>query len=138
MNGLVVASILLTLSMSLALASRHMIRQESEVAEAVPHVRQHIPDGAMIFARKPHLAFYTAATPRMLPDLGTLTDLRSYLQSETTDEGPIYVFYGRDERNRREQYMQLADPNTRLDWLVEVVRSPRPGDWVLFRYDEAS
>ena len=121
-------------AVGVAVAKTYLYTHENtrELAEAVPVARQEVGEGATILARKPHLGFYTGAASLTLPNLDDLAGLRDYVQSHPTP-GPLYVFYGEEERARRPQYAELAEGPPPA-WLHAVARSRQPGAWVLFRY----
>jgi 4-amino-4-deoxy-L-arabinose transferase-like glycosyltransferase len=102
---------------------------EDELSELIPLARRTIAPGAVVFASKPNLAFYTGARHRFLPELPGVTELREYAVPGSKAE--VYIFYGDSERERHPQYATLADAPP--SWLQVVARSARRGNWVLLR-----
>jgi 4-amino-4-deoxy-L-arabinose transferase-like glycosyltransferase len=114
-------------------AQRSIHGEGAELAEVVPLVATKIPPGSTVIARKPHLAFYTGAGWIYLPDLAGLAELREFLRRQQFTQ-PAYLFYGREERHHRPQYLMLQSTATAPDELELVAQSPEPGNWGLYCY----
>jgi hypothetical protein len=114
-------------------AQRSIHGEGDELAEVVPAVATKIPPGSTVIARKPHLAFYTGSGWIYLPDLAGMAELREFLRRQQFTQ-PAYLFYGREERRYRPQYLMLQSTAAAPDELEPVAQSPEPGSWVLYCY----
>jgi 4-amino-4-deoxy-L-arabinose transferase-like glycosyltransferase len=104
---------------------------EEELSEAVPLARQRIGPGATVLASRSHVAFYSGASPQLLPRLAGLAELQEYAQARDRRRA-LYIFYGVIERSTRPQYAALA-AGAPPPWLEVAARSRKPGGWVLLR-----
>lgn len=134
---LVASSIVLMFLLASGLAvAKAYITNRGEVAElkdVVPVALQEVEKGSIIVAVKSHLSHYTGAEDIFLPNLESLDKLRVFVEQQMT-EGPLYLFYGMIERQRRPQYLALQRAEDAPEWLEAVVWSIPPGKWVLYRY----
>lgn len=98
-----------------------------------------LPTAEVVFAYKPHLAFYLEARDgRTLPrsaDVDALMgDLRAVPHEGT---GAAYLFFGTTERRARPQLMSLADAAGPVpDGLTRVAQGDERGGWVLYRIED--
>ncbi len=105
----------------------------AEIQEIVPIALREVEQGATILVRKPHLPYYANAEPVTLPNLKSLDELHAFVKGRAA-EAPVYLFYGKVERQSRPQYLVLVNPQSAPQWLKPVAWGKRPGSWVLYRY----
>ncbi|NEQ77676.1 MAG: hypothetical protein F6K23_34480 [Okeania sp. SIO2C9] len=90
--------------------------------------------GSTIVARKPHIPFYANSKVLRFPNVGTLEELRNYLESHSS-QGKLFLYCGSSEKNLRPQFKILASPEKSPDWLKIEAQSTRPGLWAFYRYN---
>jgi hypothetical protein len=121
------------IGLACAKAYRGAERATAELAELVPATRGQIEEGAAIFARKPHLAFYAGARDIHLPDVDSLDELHDLMRRRGA-QTPLYLLYGEIEQRLRPQFQALRTPAGGPRWLRVVAKSTPPGQWILYRY----
>lgn len=109
---------------------------DAELAEAVAAVDAARPPCASIFARKPHVPYYTNCTDVSFPLVETLDELREWTRSEGLGSR-LYLYYGSAERRLRPEFNVLVEPTNAPPWLEPVASGRAAGGWVLYRYLEA-
>ena len=89
----------------------------------------------LVYARKPHTAYYAGMVSRRLPDLATIEQLiEDLVESASLETHQAFVFYGQPERSTRPQYAALATPEANpFPGLALVARGSELGGWVLYR-----
>jgi 4-amino-4-deoxy-L-arabinose transferase-like glycosyltransferase len=118
---------------ALARAHGKLERGRDELADAVPKAQRLLDGDAAMLARKPHLPFYAGARQIHFPDVGSLRELRAAVAAETA-KGPLYLFFGSQERSSWPWLEALATPARAPGWLQPIAISERPGAWALYRY----
>lgn len=105
-------------------------RDEHEIAAAAAAVRDTVPPGSAVVARKPHIPYYAGASPIYLPEAATIEALRDSLIAGGVV--PDYLFFGKIERSRRPELEALLEPGEAPGWL-EPLTVGEDGGWVLYR-----
>lgn len=99
-----------------------------------------LPAPQRVYARKPHLAFYTGALGgRTMPPSEDLESLLVDIRAFELEEGPAvtYVFYGEPEKRTRPQFAALSNTSgPSPDGLTRVANGPQADGWVLYLVEE--
>lgn len=98
-----------------------------------------LPAPAVVFAQKPHLAFYAEArSDRTMPRSDGVDLLMHELRNDpsTEESGAAYLFFGASERSARSPLAALGDPSRPApDGLTRVAHGSERGGWVLYLID---
>ena len=111
-------------------------RDEIELSEVIRKARDIIPEGAIIVARKQHLAFYAGGEFQLMPSGRSIDDLRASLESIDSDH-PIFVYYGGKERLFRPEYSELLGIDQNVPFLTLRAHSDRPRQWTLYQFNSS-
>jgi hypothetical protein len=94
------------------------------------------PD-SVVYARKPHVAYYAGLSSTTVPELAGLDELMSTVgDAAQRSRGDVYLFYGEVERRTRPQYAALGatvmEGADALAGLRLVASGPEGGGWWLY------
>jgi 4-amino-4-deoxy-L-arabinose transferase-like glycosyltransferase len=133
LTGIAVAATGLAVVNSVRLANGSVERDAAEVESFLAAgLQRHVPTGALVVARKPHLAFYAHASGTTIPATDDLARLRVAL-SELDHPGEVLVFFGEVEARTRPELGALRDPERAPAWLEPIATSLPAGGWTLYR-----
>lgn len=116
-------------------AHENLHATDAELGAAVAAVDAARPPCEWMFARKPHIPYYTECTDLTFPRLETLDELHEWTRTKGLDSS-FYVYYGSAERQYRPQFGILSEPPDAPSWLQPVASGTAAGGWVLYRYVE--
>lgn len=117
-------------------AQRYLTTSGAELSESIPEVRQLIPPGSVVVARKPVVAFYAESLASGMPAGESLEDLRSHLQAVGANAGnrDVFVYFGSAEKAHRPEYSGLGTSYQAIEWLELAANGEQPDGWYLFRF----
>jgi len=112
-------------------AHRRLHAQDAEMAQILPVLRELLPPGAGLVARKPQAAFHLDARSLHFPLTESFPELEAFARGQAR-EGPVFLYYGPAELYYRPAFASLLQPETAPAWLVVRARSATPREWVLY------
>lgn len=139
-KGAAVAIVLASFALSTALAVTQTVRfardANPELADALGSLQELVAAEDVIMSRKQHVGFLTGAAVAWLPVISTENELHQALaKAYGSDEGRLFLFYGRIERRSRPEIEPLLGQDQRPDWLMEVATGTVKGTrWSLYEY----
>ena len=125
----------------------HTIKNDRRVAAMIDRFGVAVGPSSAVFARKPHLPFYTDSQWVYLPNSESLEQLKmdlteptgdvfeglsSVMRTRSTKEND-FVFFGAEERKYRPQLEALIRPEQAPAWLDVVITGDRPEEGTLYR-----
>jgi len=99
------------------------------VSEAKPVVRP----GATIVAMRPHIPFYLDAASVYFPHVTKMQELDAFLAVQAKS-GPVYVFFGDEEKRLRKQIDIQGQVEKTKNRLRPVAEASQPEAWILYEY----
>jgi 4-amino-4-deoxy-L-arabinose transferase-like glycosyltransferase len=107
-------------------------REPVEIIEATALLKGIATGRESIVARKPHIGFYSGLDHSFIPLVQSERELYYDLCSKHARE-KTFLFFGREEAQRRPSLRALQTPKDAPDWLTPVGNGKRVGSsWVLY------
>jgi hypothetical protein len=106
-----------------------------ELAAAAPHLREAVAETDVLVARKPHASHVAGAQTDFLPEVTTAPELRAFLEETAArTSGSTFLFFGRIERQLRQELAGALDGGAEAPWLETVAGAGGPQGWALYRF----
>jgi hypothetical protein len=108
--------------------------QDEELGEVIPMARKLVDPTGVFVCRKEHIPFYLGIQHAKFPDVGNLAEFHVWV-NDLTGNGPVYIYFGSDEKRNRTRVSELGSAERAPDWLKPLAQSRVRNKWILYRYD---
>jgi len=107
--------------------------QDKEFGEIIPMAKKLVDPKGVIVSRGQLIPFYIGVPNVDLPDIRNLEDFRVWIEN-TPSRGPVYIYFGSDEKIWRPKLNELLLAKRAPDWIEPIAQSRSPNMWVLYRF----